>query len=102
MTKPINCRYFYGDYFRGKNREECRLVGANPNNARPWRRKLCDSCPVPALLLTSNCGDLLLEGEVRRKLLRDGVAVTFAVCAKHLVELSDPRFCPHCAAERNS
>jgi hypothetical protein len=100
MSGPVNCRYFYGDYFRGKNQEECRLIGANPANGRPWRRKLCDTCPVPELLLTSNSRDLMLEAEVRRKFLRDRVEVTFAVCAKHMAELDDPRHCAQCAAEQ--
>jgi hypothetical protein len=100
MNKPVNCRYFYGDYFRGKNKEECRLVGSNPDNERPWRRKLCDSCPVPELLIASNSRDLVLEAQVKRKFLRDGVEVTFAICAKHMVELGNPRHCPQCAAEQ--
>ena len=100
MSKPVNCRFFYGDYFRGKNKEECRLIAANPANTRPWRRKLCDSCPVPDLLITTNSPDLMLEAEVKRKLLRDGVEVTFAICAKHMIELSNPRHCPQCAAEQ--
>ena len=99
MSKPVNCRYFYGDYFRGKNHEECRLIEANPNNSRPWRRKLCDSCPVPALIITSNCRTLELEAEVQRKFLRDHVVVTFAVCTKHVRQLDDPGYCPECAAE---
>ncbi|MCB0129396.1 MAG: hypothetical protein KDD78_01045 [Caldilineaceae bacterium] len=102
MTKPVNCRYFYGDYFRGKNQEECRLIDANPNNSRPWRRKLCDSCPVPALLITSNCRDLALEAEVKRKFLRDQVEITLAICTKHILELDDPNYCPQCAAEQAS
>lgn len=100
MSKnPVNCRYFYGDYFRGKNQESCRLIEANPDNQRPWRRKLCDSCPVPAILITSTSRDLLLEAEVKRKFLRDSVEITFAVCSRHMLELSDPRYCPECARE---
>ena len=99
---PVNCRYFFGDYFRGKNQESCRLIEANPNNQRPWRRKLCDSCPVPGLLIASNTRDLLLQAEVKRKFLSDGVEVTFAICAKHMVELSDPRYCPECAKEQTT
>jgi hypothetical protein len=99
MNSPVNCRYFHGDYFRGKNHEECRLIGPNPANGRPWRRKLCDSCPVPEILITSTSRDLILEGEVTRKFLRDAVEVTFAICAKHMIELADPRECPMCAAE---
>ena len=96
---PVNCRYFYGDYFRGKNEEACRLIEANPNNTRQWQRSLCDSCPVPAILITSNSHDLLLEAEVKRKFLRSYVEVTFAVCSKHMLELSDPHYCPQCALE---
>jgi hypothetical protein len=99
MSTPVNCRYFYGDYFRGKNREECRLLAANPNNPRPWRRSLCDSCPVPKLLMDTNCADLLLEAEVKRKFLREQVDVTFAVCARHRLELDNPGNCPECAKE---
>jgi hypothetical protein len=102
IDRPVNCRYFHGDYFRGKNQEECRLIAANPENERPWRRRLCDSCPVPEILITSNSRDLLLEAEVKRRFLRDGVDVTFAICAKHMVELSDPRYCPECAREEQA
>lgn len=99
MSRPVNCRYFYGDYFRGKQKEECRLLAANPNNQRPWRRALCDRCPVPQLILDSNSRDLMLEAEVKRSFLREQVVVTFAVCAHHMIELTDPRRCPQCAAE---
>ena len=40
-----------------------------------------------------------LEAEVKRSFLREQVVVTFAVCAHHMVELTDPRRCPQCAAE---
>ncbi len=100
MSNVVDCRYFYGDYHRGANLEKCRLLDASPNNTRPWRRKLCDSCPVPELLLTSTCLDLLLEAQVTKSLLRERVEVTFAVCASHLHELDDPHFCPECAAEQ--
>ena len=96
-TNPVNCRYFHGDYYRGRNQEECRLLAATPNRPNAWQRKLCDSCPVPALIITSNSRDLILEAEVKRKFLRQQVEVTFAICAQHMVELADPNFCPQCA-----
>lgn len=99
MNKPVNCRYFYGDYFRGKNKEVCRLVEHNPDNEREWQRKLCNTCPVPELLLTSNSRDLILEAAVKQKFLRSRVEVTFAVCGKHMLELNDAQYCPKCAAE---
>lgn len=63
---------------------------------------MCNSCPVPALLLTSNCRTLLLEAEVRRRFLSERVEVTFSVCSEHLIELEDPQFCPRCAQERET
>ena len=101
-NNPVNCRYFYGDYFRGKNKEECRLIEASPHSERPWRRALCDRCPVPEIIIASNTRDLGLEAEVKRKFLRDQVEVTFAVCTKHMIELEDPLHCPRCAEEQNS
>ena len=99
MPNQVNCRYFYGDYHRGNQRETCRLLEASPNNERPWKRKLCNSCPVPALLLTSNSSSLQLEVEVRKRFLSERVEVSFSVCCKHLIELEDPLYCPQCAQE---
>lgn len=97
--RPVQCRYFYGDYHRGRNLEECRLIEANPDS-RPWKRKLCESCPVPEVVMTSNSRDLVLEGEVKRKLIWENVEITFAICQKHMEELADPHYCPKCAAEQ--
>jgi hypothetical protein len=98
-NKPVNCRYFYGDYHRGNQREECRLLDANPDNIYPWRRKHCNSCPVPDLILNSNCGDLMLEAKIERRFLRERVDISFALCGRHLIELEDPQYCPECAKE---
>jgi len=99
MSQPVNCRYFYGDYHRGNERETCRLLEESPRNERPWKRKLCNRCPVPVFLLTSNCRSLVLEAEVKKGFLSERVEVTFSVCSKHLIELEDPQFCPQCAEE---
>lgn len=48
------CRYFYGDYHRGRNREECRLLDA-ANPPLPWKPALCETCPVPDILLANAC-----------------------------------------------
>ncbi len=102
MNKPVNCRYFYGDYYRGKEKEECRLLAASPDNQRPWKRGHCNSCPVPGVLIASNCRDLALEAKIERKFLREQVEITFAVCTRHMLELTDPLHCPQCAAEENA
>jgi hypothetical protein len=54
------CKYFYGDYYRGRDHEECRLLGA------AWKRDLCRTCLVPAIGLANACEFMQLHGEVTR------------------------------------
>jgi hypothetical protein len=56
------CKYFYGDYYRGRDHEECRLLGA------AWRRDLCRTCPVPSIGMANACESMQLRGEVTRPL----------------------------------
>jgi len=98
MAQPVNCPYFFGDYRGGSEIEKCRLIARNRENRRPWRRALCESCPVPAILVETTCAHLALEASVERKLgLFDRVAI-YAICTEHIVELKDPRRCPECEA----
>jgi hypothetical protein len=48
------CRYFYGDYFRGRQHEECRLLASN-TPPLPWRREFCFTCPVPGIHMANAC-----------------------------------------------
>jgi hypothetical protein len=57
------CRFFYGDYYRGRNREECRLL--EPAGL-PWRPALCATCPVPGILRANACEHILLEPALKR------------------------------------
>ena len=98
MAKPVLCRYYHADYFRGRETEECRLIKRNPDS-RPWKRSLCDSCPVPDILLHTNCQEIALEATVVKKWgVLERVEV-YAVCARHFLELNDPMYCPKCAEE---
>jgi len=95
------CRYYYADYHRGRDSQECRLIAQNPR-PEPWRPDLCKSCPVPGILRANACPNLVLEGRVERRLLglSRRVAVS-AVCSKHLVEVTTPHAgCGHCHEER--
>jgi len=59
------CDYFYGDYYRGRSHEECRLL----NSALPsiaWKPELCFTCPVPEILLANSCKSMILEPRVER------------------------------------
>jgi hypothetical protein len=59
----IECKYFYGNYFRGRSLEECRLLQAS---GQTWSADLCRTCPVPAILQANACEFLQLHGTVTR------------------------------------
>jgi len=95
------CHYFYADYYRGRDSQECRLIAQNPRS-EPWTPNLCKSCPVPGILRANACPNLVLEGRVERRLLglSRRVAV-LAVCSKYTVEVAVPHVgCGHCHEER--
>lgn len=91
------CPYFYGDYFRGKNREECRLIGNKPapNN---WSPEVCAKCPVPGILRANSCTNLVLEATVQRGVFgKKGKVKVFAACKKTLASVSKPEIgCGQC------
>ena len=97
----VECRYYHADYYRGRDRQECRLIAQN-HSSEPWRPALCKSCPVPGILRANACPNLVLEGRVERRLL--GLAhrvAASAVCSKHLVKVDAPHVgCGHCHEER--
>ena len=57
------CPHFYGDYYRGRNLEECRLLQAQGQN---WSRDLCQTCPVPAIGRANSCQHMQLKAVVAR------------------------------------
>lgn len=59
------CKYFYGDYYRGRSHEECRLLSSviPPQN---WSSDLCFSCPVPEILLANACETMELDPILHR------------------------------------
>jgi len=93
----IECRYFFGDYHRGKNREECRLLdGSNP--PLPWQAKLCVNCPVPEILRANSCEHMQLKPELKRPFpfLPQQVQVK-AYCTKTNQDVQEPQLgCGEC------
>ncbi len=61
------CSYFYGDYYRGRSNEECRLLGSS-SPPIPWKRDLCATCPVPGIQLSNTCPYMVLIPKLVRKL----------------------------------
>ncbi len=59
------CRFFFGDYYRGRQHEECRLLGSE-NPPLPWKPSLCATCPVPGILADNACQYLELLPRLAR------------------------------------
>jgi hypothetical protein len=64
----VDCKYFYGDYYRGREQEECRLIpiAPPPNN---WTSAICKNCPVPGILRANACKNMVLEAHIEKGLL---------------------------------
>ena len=91
------CRYYYADYFRGNSKEECRLIEANPSSEL-WKPALCQSCPVPDILLANVCPNLALHARVGKSMMGLTRKVELeAACRKYRVEVDKPKVgCGHC------
>jgi hypothetical protein len=91
------CKFFYGNYFRGKKEEECRLIGAAPP-PHHWTPDLCQKCPVPGILRANSCENMELQARVRRSLLGliKRVEIT-TYCTKSQQTVQDPHIgCGQC------
>lgn len=91
------CKYFYGNYFRGKKQEECRLIGNAPA-PHHWTPDLCKNCPVPEILRANACEHMVLNAKVQRSLLGiiKRVEVT-AFCEKSKKAVNEPQIgCGEC------
>ena len=91
------CSFFYGNYYRGAQKEECRLLGSRPGPNR-WVPALCAACPVPEIQRANACPDMVLTAEVKRGflLVKPRVGVT-AYCKKTHQFVEEPRIgCGHC------
>lgn len=94
------CPYYYADFHRGRNRQECRLLNHAPGPK--WKPSDCFHCPVPDIVWANSSDNMQLEGQIKVGLLGIGrhVEVT-AWCKKHDVTIPDPYVgCELCAAER--
>jgi len=95
----FECKFFYANYYRGRNHEECRLIALNPASEK-WTPGLCRDCPVPRLVRANACPHLVLEAKVIKTWLGLGrkVAVS-ASCTKTLQDVREPEVgCGQCHA----
>lgn len=95
------CRFYYEDYHRGSEEQDCRLIRNNPRS-ESWLPKDCFNCSVPDILRANNSPDLVLEGRIRKGLLGMNRHVEVkAFCSKHLIDVEEPEVgCPKCALEK--
>ena len=86
----VECPYFYGDYYRGKNVEECRLIGRQ-SPPKHWTPDLCKSCPVPSIKRANACEYMRLTPVIKRKfgLFKRFVTVK-AFCIKSGTTVAEP------------
>lgn len=82
------CRYFYGDYYRGRNIEECRLLSSSHKQEK-WEQSLCKNCPVPGIIMNNACQYMVLSGSIKKSLFGKHVKVS-AYCTKSHGEVKDP------------
>lgn len=90
------CRFFFGDYFRGRNFEECRLI-TDSNSKQNWSTKICKSCPVPDILQANACQNMQFTGAVKKDfgfIKRMNVS---AYCVKSKTKVKEPHIgCGQC------
>lgn len=91
------CKFYYSDYFRGRESVECRLLANNPESEK-WFPALCQNCPVPDILAANQCPHLRLYGHVGKTLF--GLAKKVEVegfCDRQFLDVKDPHVgCGHC------
>jgi hypothetical protein len=89
------CRYFYGDYHRGRKNEECRLL--NPANLI-WSPYLCEKCPIPDILLANACENIEYSPKLEKPFffMKPQVRIS-AFCVKSNASVNEPRIgCGQC------
>lgn len=93
-----DCTYFYGDYFRGKSQEECRLL---KDHNLSWQPYMCQECPVPEIILANSCQHQRLTPNLKRPIFFQRPQVNInAYCLKTEQTVAEPRVgCGQCHPE---
>ena len=90
MKTPTDkeCKYFYGDYHRGRRNEECRLLEPAGLN---WSSTLCENCPVPSILLANSCENMEFTPNLTKPLffMKKKLEVS-AYCIKSKTKVDEP------------
>ncbi len=99
MQTPFGkeCPYFFGDYYRGRNHEECRLVNSSSTSSQ-WTNSLCKNCPVPSITQANSCSNMVLEAKVSSVIFGLGKHIEInAFCTKSEKKVKEPHIgCGQC------
>jgi len=86
----VECKYFYGDYFRGKNIEECRLLNLSTGQGG-WTSKLCKTCHAPQIQRSNGCEFMQLRGKVSGGFFGLSPRIEInAYCEKNQIAVKEP------------
>ncbi|MEX2162568.1 MAG: hypothetical protein WD751_11755 [Anaerolineales bacterium] len=82
------CRFFFGDYHRGRTVERCRFLEASNLH---WTENLCFKCPVPDILQANACEHQELTPRLEKPLffMKPEVQVK-AHCDKCACDVAEP------------
>jgi len=91
------CKFFYGNYYRGASQEECRLLEGKPDAAQ-WQSSLCRTCPVPGILRANSCPTMELRAEIGNHFLVFGKEMKITSwCSKSNQFVKEPEIgCGQC------
>jgi hypothetical protein len=96
MRTPFGkeCTFYYEDFGRGHQLQECRLLGPGSG----WKSPLCKDCPVPGIQMANACPDMTLRGGISTGLFGLGRRVKVSVyCRRSNRSDFDPHIgCPEC------
>ena len=102
MRTPFGaeCKFYYEDYHRGRDTQECRLA-LQSGSMGDWSFRLCKLCPLPRIQQANSCEHLALSGQVRKEYL--GLVRRMAIsahCSKAQYEVEEPEIgCGQCHAD---
>ena len=90
------CSFFFGDYYRGRNFEECRLVSSSVSQ-KEWSPKICKTCPVPKILQANACKNMQLTGVIKKDFGFIKRMNVTAYCDKSKTKVKEPHVgCGQC------
>lgn len=84
------CPYYFADYYRGRNKQECRLIDQTPEGGK-WTPDHCSRCRIPRIALANACPNLVLEAKASPGLLGFGKRVNISArCTRKLETVKVP------------